>query len=310
MEDISPMVPANLSGLVIFLSYSFDDTIHAVTLSRDLRALGVDVWFAGASVPVGGEIERHVREGLKNCHASVFLLSKAALRSTWVMFEAGATWFAGKTIFPVRLDVEVQELPDPFRNRLTCSWEERASLLIAGLADIAARIRAEQLAVADVKRAAMDALNCRDSNDGLVRILAGCLSPDIGERRRAQSLLNREPGETRDVILAAAAQIAFHKESRLRGEAYYLLGTVRGSGGCLTEGEDYFREAIEIEDSLWVQANCVQVLKGMVPLSKATVETLNNLRVHARAAESNEQSELLFRVLETLEAQNAKDRDA
>lgn len=308
MESVPPTPHESLSGLVLFLSYSFEDKEHAVSLSVELRKLGVDVWFAGASVPVGGEIERHVRDGLKGCHASVFLLSKAALRSAWVMFEAGATWYAGKTIFPVRLNVEVQELPDPFRNRLTCSWEERERLLIPGLADIAGVVRAKLLAIADVARAAQEALKPKPLGDPLVQLLASCLSPDISERRRAQALVAREPGETRDAFLSAAERLSFHSDNRLRGEAYYLLGTVRSSNGNLAKGEDFFREAIDIEDSFWVQANCVQVLKAMVPLSDSTVQKLHQLRIHAKGAESNEQSELLFRVLDTLEAHSRIER--
>jgi hypothetical protein len=294
--------------LVLFLSYAFEDREQASELTQELENLGVKVWFAGGSVPVGGEIEAHVREGLKACHASVFLLSRAALKSAWVMFEAGATWYAGKTIFPVRIDVDVPELPDPFRTRLTCSWGERESLLIPGLADIARRVRMESIAISNILRAAQSALEPRGIEDPLVQLLAACLSPQISERRRAQALVAREPGENKDALLAAAERLTSGKDNRLRGEAYYLLGTVQCSKGGLAKGEDFFREAIDIEDSFWVQANCVQVLKGMVPLTEATIQRLQQLKSYARAAENNEQSELMFRVLDTLEAHDHSKR--
>jgi len=141
-----------------------------------------------------------------------------------------------------------------------------------------------------------------------VQLLADCLSPDISERRRAQAWLSRQPGVNRDAILAAAERLTHLKDSRIRGEAYYLLGTVRTSKDDLARGEDFFRKAIDIDDSLWIQANCVQVLRGMIPLTEETVQRLQLLRFHARDAENNEQSELLYRVLDTLEAQSRFER--
>ncbi len=101
------------------------------------------------------------------------------------------------------IDVGVAELPDPFRNRLTCGWDEREELLIPGLADIAARVRTESLTILDVARAAQRVLGMEVADDPLVQLLAACLSPDISERRRAQALVAREPGENRDALLAA-----------------------------------------------------------------------------------------------------------
>jgi len=145
-----------LSELVLFLSHSSEDRLKAQALNSEIESLGAEVRFDDDSVPVGGEIEGHVRDGLKKSHASVVMLSRAAIRSPWVMFEAGATWFAGKPIIPVRIDVGVAELPDPFRNRLTCSWDERQELLIPGLAEIAGCVREDSLAVLSVLRTAQE----------------------------------------------------------------------------------------------------------------------------------------------------------
>ena len=84
------------------------------------------------------------------------------------------------------------------------------------------------------------------------------------------------------MLLAAAERLT--KVTDNRREAYYLLGTVRSSNGNLAKGEDFFLEAIHIENSIWVQANCVQVLKGMVPLMDKTVQQLEQLKIHARDA--------------------------
>ena len=91
----------NLSELVLFLGYSSEDEGLAQDFKSELENLGAQVRF---SVRVGAKIEPSLRAGLKESHASVFLLSRAAVDSAWVMFEAGATWIVGKHRNPLSLD--------------------------------------------------------------------------------------------------------------------------------------------------------------------------------------------------------------
>ncbi len=92
----------------IFISYSHVDRAYAEQLRNALAEVEVHrtVEFAAEStteITTERYISTKLREAIQKADAVVLLLSKDALASSWVMFEAGVAQGLGKRILPLIL---------------------------------------------------------------------------------------------------------------------------------------------------------------------------------------------------------------
>jgi hypoxanthine phosphoribosyltransferase/predicted kinase len=89
-----------------FISYIREDEDFAVSLRDWLREClldGLDFFVAGEreSIPLGTEWPARVAEGLSRCKAALLIISPLSRDSTWISFEAGATFGRGVRVIPV-----------------------------------------------------------------------------------------------------------------------------------------------------------------------------------------------------------------
>lgn len=93
----------------VFISYNHQDEPTAARLTDDLRAAGIDVWFAKEEITVGQLIPEEIENALRSSDYLVALLSHAAINSRWVKEELSAAKTIeiqrkGVFILPVLLD--------------------------------------------------------------------------------------------------------------------------------------------------------------------------------------------------------------
>jgi hypothetical protein len=76
----------------IFLSHTSVDKPFVEKLARDLRRLGINVWFDKWEIKVGESITWKIEEGIREHEYLGIVLSPDALRSEWVKSELSAAW--------------------------------------------------------------------------------------------------------------------------------------------------------------------------------------------------------------------------
>lgn len=93
-----------------FISYSNDDKDFAEKLHGDLKANGVDCWFAPEDLPIGAETRTALDEAIKAKAKLLLILSKHSVKSDWVQKEVETAFEKERkhpgtlVLFPVRLD--------------------------------------------------------------------------------------------------------------------------------------------------------------------------------------------------------------
>ena len=133
-----------------FISYAREDSEFAVTLARDLRKAGANIWLDQFDIPVGQNWPRAVQQALDSCGSFLVILSPASVESENVSAELDFALDEGKRIFPVLH----RPCKRPFRIRavqyadFTKGYQSGVAELIKALgvqpqeADSAARIEA------------------------------------------------------------------------------------------------------------------------------------------------------------------------
>lgn len=76
----------------IFLSHTSIDKPFVEKLARDLKRVGVNVWFDKWNIKVGDSITWKIEEGIRENEYLGTILSPEALDSEWVKNELGAGW--------------------------------------------------------------------------------------------------------------------------------------------------------------------------------------------------------------------------
>ncbi|MDG0876188.1 toll/interleukin-1 receptor domain-containing protein [Paenibacillus thiaminolyticus] len=76
----------------IFLSHTSIDKPFVEKLARDLKRIGVNVWFDKWEIKVGESITWRIEEGIRENEFLGIVLSPEALNSEWVKSELGAAW--------------------------------------------------------------------------------------------------------------------------------------------------------------------------------------------------------------------------
>ncbi|MCM3748105.1 toll/interleukin-1 receptor domain-containing protein [Paenibacillus pasadenensis] len=76
----------------IFLSHTSIDKPFVEKLARDLKRLGINVWFDKWEIRIGDSITWKIEEGIRENEFLGIVLSPEALNSEWVKSELGAAW--------------------------------------------------------------------------------------------------------------------------------------------------------------------------------------------------------------------------
>ncbi|MGG1942851.1 toll/interleukin-1 receptor domain-containing protein [Paenibacillus polymyxa] len=76
----------------IFLSHTSIDKPFVEKLARDLKRIGVNVWFDKWEIKMGESITWRIEEGIRENEYLGIVLSPEALSSEWVKSELGAAW--------------------------------------------------------------------------------------------------------------------------------------------------------------------------------------------------------------------------
>ncbi|WP_051614099.1 toll/interleukin-1 receptor domain-containing protein [Paenibacillus sp. UNC217MF] len=76
----------------IFLSHTSIDKLFVEKLARDLKKLGVNVWFDKWEIKIGDSITWKIEDGIRENEFLGLVLSPEALNSEWVKSELGAAW--------------------------------------------------------------------------------------------------------------------------------------------------------------------------------------------------------------------------
>lgn len=125
LETIAPRQAPTPSGPLAtarhyscFISYSSKDTMLAQRLYADLKARGVDCWFAPHDMKIGARIRPTIDRLIFQREKLLLLLSEHAMNSFWVEDEVEAALERERTehreiLFPIRLDESVKSSDAP-----------------------------------------------------------------------------------------------------------------------------------------------------------------------------------------------------
>lgn len=69
----------------LFISYSRDDAEFALKIAKDLRAVGIDIWFDQLDIPPGARWDRSIGKALKASKKLIVILSPSSVASENVM---------------------------------------------------------------------------------------------------------------------------------------------------------------------------------------------------------------------------------
>lgn len=97
----------------IFFSYSRDDSEFVLTLAKNLRQSGANIWLDQLDIKPGTRWDKSIETALKNSNTLLVILSKKSVESTNVMDEVSFALEENKTVVPVLLE----ECDIPFRLR-------------------------------------------------------------------------------------------------------------------------------------------------------------------------------------------------
>ena len=124
-----------MSTQKIFFSYSRADSPFALTLAKDLREAGADIWIDQLDIPAGSHWDAAVEKALNGAAYVLVILTPSSTASTNVMDEVSFALESGKKIIPVLLE----DCLPPFRLRrlqridFTSDYATGFSQLIASL---------------------------------------------------------------------------------------------------------------------------------------------------------------------------------
>ena len=94
-----------------FISYSSQDEELAMQLHGVLKIAGIDTFIAAISIAPGSNWTEAIFENLTKASWVFFLATENSCKSQAVQQELGASLVSKKTIIPILVDVEPEELP-------------------------------------------------------------------------------------------------------------------------------------------------------------------------------------------------------
>ncbi|MEO9484703.1 MAG: toll/interleukin-1 receptor domain-containing protein [Ekhidna sp.] len=115
-QDIAPLKPQlfaakQMSDIEIFISHNSKDKKIAdlliITLrtalnlpTKSIRCTSVD----GYKLPIGAQTDETLRDEIRESKVFLGLLSAESIKSHYVLFELGAAWGLGASLFPILID--------------------------------------------------------------------------------------------------------------------------------------------------------------------------------------------------------------
>jgi uncharacterized protein YjbI with pentapeptide repeats len=106
-----------------FISYSTQDQEFADRLYADLQNKGVRCWFDKHDLRIGDKTWDAIDKAIKSREKLLLILSKHSIKSDWVEDEVQKAFAEERdrkqlVLFPVRIDNEVMETPEPWARKL------------------------------------------------------------------------------------------------------------------------------------------------------------------------------------------------
>ena len=101
MWRVIPPEPPPLPRLSVFLSHATADAKQVALVSRQIEALGIDVYLAEHDPKPGTSVAHHVEEALKRSNAVVVLITSVSINSAYVQQEVGLSRAHGKVSVPI-----------------------------------------------------------------------------------------------------------------------------------------------------------------------------------------------------------------
>ena len=94
-----------------FISYSSVDNTLAQFVNQELRRQGLTVFMASMSLKAGDNWSEMILENLRASSWIIFLASREACKSAYVLQETGMAVILGKKLVPIVWDIDPAELP-------------------------------------------------------------------------------------------------------------------------------------------------------------------------------------------------------
>jgi TIR domain len=101
MWRVMPPEPPPLPRPSVFLSHATADAEQVALVSRQIEALGIDVYLAEHDPKPGTSVAQKVEEALKRSSALVVLVTSVSINSAYVQQEVGLARAHGKVIVPI-----------------------------------------------------------------------------------------------------------------------------------------------------------------------------------------------------------------
>ena len=94
-----------------FISYSSVDNTLAQFVNQELTRQGLTVFMASMSLKAGDNWSEMILENLRASSWIIFLASREACKSAYVLQETGMAVILGKKLVPIVWDIDPAELP-------------------------------------------------------------------------------------------------------------------------------------------------------------------------------------------------------
>lgn len=106
---MNEQLPSQTQSPKAFISHSSQDHKFVEKFAADLRAHGVDAWYAGWDIKPGDSIRKRIDDALGACEYFVIVLSKKSVSSRWVQVELDTATVRSldgrvKRIIPIRIE--------------------------------------------------------------------------------------------------------------------------------------------------------------------------------------------------------------
>jgi nucleoside 2-deoxyribosyltransferase len=101
MWRVVPVEAPPVPRLEVLLSHATADAEHVALVSKQIEALGINVYLAEHDPKPGTSIAHKVEEALKHCDAVVVLITSTSVNSAYVQQEIGLARAHGKVIVPI-----------------------------------------------------------------------------------------------------------------------------------------------------------------------------------------------------------------
>jgi hypothetical protein len=127
-----------------FISYSTKDEEIAQTLKTTSELAGIRTFLASISIEGGEDGTETIFESLKESNWVFFLASKNSVASPFVLQELGASLFHEKTIIPLLIDIEPEDLPGWVKKHQAINLRDSPELLQKAIDKIADKIKVDK----------------------------------------------------------------------------------------------------------------------------------------------------------------------